>query len=155
MDTLPLPFLAPATHPTPRPRSGVQLELVGNVIVLLRGHLCLEAEQSFSSWKTDTGVATESSMTMLFSLIVSWTCETYLSALCQVEVFSNRTNDVRKCVRFQVIQVLWDARSTFVWCSGVAGEIVAHRGNNFPFGPSLDVSCVRNDGHFDVPARIL
>ena len=44
-------------------------------------------------------------------------------------------------------------------CSGVAGQFQRKSSHSmrtiFPFGPSLDVSCVSNDDHFDVPIRIL
>ena len=77
----------------------------------------------------------------------------------------DRTKDVRKFDRFQVIQVSWDTRGTLV-CPGtqvfrchrkITEEIeisFAQHGNNFSFGPSLDVSCVSNDDRF-VPVRIL
>ena len=44
-------------------------------------------------------------------------------------------------------------------CFGVSGEVqretVAQPEDNFPFGPSLGVPCVRNDDRSDVPIRIL
>ena len=55
------------------------------------------------------------SMIMLFSLIVFCTCKTHLSASCQV--FCDSKKDVRKFVRFQVIEVSWDTGGTLV-CPG-------------------------------------
>ena len=43
-------------------------------------------------------------MITLFSLVLFCTCDTFLSASCQVLVFSNRTKDVRKFDCFQILQ---------------------------------------------------
>ena len=65
--------------------------------------------------------------------------------------------------RFQIFHITWDTRDTLV-CLGtlvfrcrwtITEEIIAQHGNNFPFGPSLDVSCVSNGDHFDVSIRTL
>ena len=92
---------------------------------------------------------------MLFSLIVFCTCETYLSASCQVEVFGDCTKDVRKFVRFQVIQVFRDTRDTLV-CpeTQVFRSQDTYRGNRDLLCTTW-VSCVSNDDHFVIPVRIL
>ena len=103
---------------------------------------------------------------MLFSLILFCTCETYLNESCRLEVFGDRTKDVHKFDRFQVIQVSCDTMGKLVCpetqvfqCHRTATEEMsmsfAEHGNNFSFRPSLDMSCVRNDDHFVVAARVL
>ena len=118
---------------------------------------------SFHVWISGNFV--NRSMIMLFSLFAFRTYETYLSATCRVEVFGNRTENVRKFDRFQLIQVSWDTRcvecpETLVcWCHRTSTAEIeisfAQHGNNLSFGPSLDVLCVSNDDHFVVPVRIL
>ena len=70
---------------------------------------------SFYVWISQNFV--NRSMIVLFSSVLFCNCGTCLSALRRVELFGDRTIDVRKFVRIQTIQVLWSARSTFV-CPG-------------------------------------
>ena len=70
---------------------------------------------------------------MLFNLIVTCTFGTYFERIVSSGVRFRQVSRVSKNASVSVSRENYKAQ----------------RGNNFPFGHSLDVSCVRNDGHFE------